>query len=82
MGGAISLSTLSADYTAQDGEILTGKLGATVTLKDATINGVKRSYDYEAEYSVGEGSYYFGERCRVTIGGVEGAVSDSTCIYP
>ena len=50
MGGAISLSTLSADYTAQDGEILTGTLGAhvkisiadgaKVTLRDAAINGV------------------------------------------
>ena len=45
----IDLSTLSADYTAQDGEVLTGTLGAnvkisiaadaTVKLQDVTING-------------------------------------------
>lgn len=44
------LSTINANYTANDGEILTGTLGAnvkisiadgaTVTLKDVTINGV------------------------------------------
>ena len=47
---ATDLSTLTATYTAQDGDILTGTLGsnvkisiadgATVTLKDVTINGV------------------------------------------
>ncbi|MBR1636695.1 MAG: hypothetical protein IJ687_02455 [Bacteroidales bacterium] len=47
---ATQLSTISSDYTAQDGETLTGTLannvkisiadGATVTLKDVTINGV------------------------------------------
>ena len=46
----VDLSTLTADYVAQDGEILTGTLGgthrlsiaggATVTLKDVTINSV------------------------------------------
>ena len=46
---ATDLSTLTAAYTAQDGDILTGTLGsnvkisiadgATVTLKDVTING-------------------------------------------
>ena len=45
----IDLSTLTADYTAQDGEVLTGTLGAnvkisiaagaTVKLQDVTING-------------------------------------------
>ena len=47
---ATDLSTLTAAYTAQDGDILTGTLGsnvkisiadgASVTLKDVTINGV------------------------------------------
>lgn len=46
----IDLSTLTADYTAKDGDILTGELkenvkisvedGAKVTLKNVTINGV------------------------------------------
>lgn len=46
----IDLSTLTADYEAQDGDVLTGTLGgnykisvadgATVTLEDMTINGV------------------------------------------
>ena len=53
---ATLLSTIASDYTAQDGETLTGTLGsnvkisiadgATVTLKDVTINGVN-SDDYE-----------------------------------
>ena len=53
----IDLSTLTADYEAKDGETLTGTLannvkisiadGATVTLKDVTINGVSNSsYNY------------------------------------
>ena len=50
------LSTLTAAYTAQDGDILTGTLGsnvkisiadgATVTLNNVTINGTN-DYDYE-----------------------------------
>ena len=46
----VALSAVTADYTAQDGDILTGTLGsnvkisiadgASVTLKDVTINGV------------------------------------------
>ena len=50
---ATDLSTLTADYTAQDGDILTGTLGsnvkisiadgASVTLKDVTINGVNNT---------------------------------------
>ena len=54
---ATDLSTLTADYEAKDGETLTGTLannvkisiadGATVTLKDVTINGVNNSsYNY------------------------------------
>ena len=52
----VDLSTLSSDYTAQDGEVLTGTLancvsilvanGATVTLKDASINADNTLYDY------------------------------------
>ncbi|MBQ9480945.1 MAG: hypothetical protein IJU84_02125, partial [Clostridia bacterium] len=52
-GTTVDLSALSEAYTAQDGETLTGTLGgnykisiadgATVTLKDVTINGVKSS---------------------------------------
>lgn len=48
-GSEVDLSRLTADYTAKDGETLTGTLaknvkvsiadGATVTLKDVTING-------------------------------------------
>ena len=48
-GKTVDMSTLTADYEAQDGETLTGTLannvkisiadGANVTLKDATING-------------------------------------------
>ena len=48
-GATVDLSTLSANYTAQDGEILTGALranvkisiadGATVTISDVTISG-------------------------------------------
>ena len=51
----VDLSTLTADYTAQNGETLTGTLGgnykisiaagAKVTLKDVTINGTN-SYSY------------------------------------
>ena len=50
MTPATLFSTIASDYTAQDGETLYGKLGsnvkisiadgATVTLKDVTINGV------------------------------------------
>ena len=57
---AIDLSTLTADYEAQDGDVLTGTLngstqpykisiaaGATVTLADVTINGVdNESYNW------------------------------------
>lgn len=49
----IDLSTITSDYTAMDGEILTGTLGsnvkisiadgATVTLSNVTINGVNNS---------------------------------------
>ena len=52
----VDLSTLTGNYTAQNGETLTGTLGgnynitiadgATVTLKDVTINGVK-NVDYK-----------------------------------
>ena len=48
-GKTVDLSTLTADYEAKDGDVLTGTLannvkisiaaGATVKLKDATING-------------------------------------------
>ncbi|MBQ7221388.1 MAG: hypothetical protein IJS28_10450 [Synergistaceae bacterium] len=48
--GRIDLSAITENYTAQDGDTLTGKLGAnakisiadgaTVTIKDVTINGV------------------------------------------
>ena len=54
--GEIDLSKLTANYTAKNGETLTGTLranvkvsiadGATVTLRDATINGVS-SHSYE-----------------------------------
>ena len=53
--GEIDLSKLTANYTAKNGEILTGTLGAnvkisiadgaTVTLKDVTVNG-EDSYRY------------------------------------
>ena len=58
-GQAINLSTLSGNYVAQNGDVLIGALdgetqpykisiadGATVTLKDVTINGVNGD-DYE-----------------------------------
>ena len=56
MTPATLLSTIASDYTAQNGETLYGKLGsnvkisiadgATVTLKDVTINGVN-NYSYQ-----------------------------------
>ena len=56
MAKLTNLSTINADYTASNGETLTGTLGsnvkisiadgATVTLKDVTINGVN-STDYK-----------------------------------
>ena len=56
MTHATLLSTIASNYTAQDGETLYGKLGsnvkisiddgATVTLKDVTINGVN-NFSYE-----------------------------------
>ena len=56
MTHATLLSTIVSNYTAQDGEMLYGKLGsnvkisiddgATVTLKDVTINGVN-NWSYE-----------------------------------
>ena len=52
----VDLSTLTADYTAQNGETLTGKLdanvkisiadGATVTLKDANITNLGKNCDW------------------------------------
>lgn len=57
-GSEVDLSRLTADYTAKDGETLTGTLaknvkvsiadGATVTLKNVTINGdgIWKSGDY------------------------------------
>ncbi len=49
-GATVDLSTIKAAYIAQDGDLLTGKLGAnvkvsiadcaTITLKDAAIDGV------------------------------------------
>lgn len=58
MAASKDLSTLTADYEAKDGELLTGTLdgstqpykvsiasGATVMLKDAAINGVHVDYD-------------------------------------
>ena len=58
--GFIDLSTVTSDYTAQDGKFLTGKLnasyfkisvadGATVTLRDVTINGER--YAYHSNYN-------------------------------
>ena len=51
--GTIDLSKITADYTAQDGELLTGKLGrevkisvadgAAITLYDVTIEGYNKS---------------------------------------
>ena len=53
--GPVDLSVVTSNFTAQDGDVLTGTLGrdvkisiadgATVTLSDATINGVD-SYSY------------------------------------
>ena len=62
-GTTVDLSTLTADYTAQNGEILTGTLGAivkisiadgaTVTLRDATINGVNQfDKDVSGRYEI------------------------------
>ena len=58
--GIAGLSTLTADYTAQNGDVLTGTLdgmtqkykisvaaGATVTLRDLTINGVHTDDSHE-----------------------------------
>ena len=57
---ATDLSTLTADYTAQDGEVLTGTLngiykitiadGATVTIDNLTINGVLAG-EYDNEWA-------------------------------
>ena len=60
MKRVVSLAALTADYTAQDGDMLTGTLngatqkykisiaaGATVTLSNATINGVHTDDSHE-----------------------------------
>jgi len=56
-GGTVDLSTINANYTANNGEILTGTLasnvkisiadGATVTLNNVTINGVYDGDNYQ-----------------------------------
>lgn len=58
---AVDLSTLTGDYVAQAGDVLTGTLsryvkvsiadGATVMLRDVTINRPKNFYDYEYQWA-------------------------------
>ena len=63
----VDLSTLTADYTAQDGDVLTGTLGgnykitiadgATVTLSGAVINGTNNeSYKWAGLTLAGDGT--------------------------
>ena len=63
----VDLSTLAADYTAQNGDVLKGTLaanvkitiadGATVTLKDAVINGTNNSsYSWAGLTLAGDGT--------------------------
>ena len=66
-GNSVDLSTLTADYTAQDGDVLTGTLGgnykitiadgATVTLSGAVINGTNNeSYKWAGLTLAGDGT--------------------------
>ncbi|MBP5339329.1 MAG: hypothetical protein J6Z14_08535 [Prevotella sp.] len=82
------LSNLTHDVTLQDGNIAKGTLagnykvsiadGATVTLDGVTK--VKATKGTDADHSIGNGSNQ--STCgTVTIGGVEGAISDSPYSY-
>ena len=66
-GNSVDLSTLTADYEAQDGDVLTGTLGdiykitiadgATVTLSGAVINGTSNnSYKWAGLTLAGDGT--------------------------
>ena len=66
-GNSVDLSTLTADYEAQDGDVLTGTLGgnykitiadgATVTLSGAVINGTSNnSYTWAGLTLAGDGT--------------------------
>ena len=66
-GNTVDLSKLTADYTAQDGDVLTGTLsaevkitiadGATVTLSGAVINGANNSsYKWAGLTLAGDGT--------------------------
>ena len=83
--GAVTIN--GGSVSATGGEYAAGIGGGThstcdsITITDTVTRVIAVPGSY-AEYSIGEGSYYFGERCRVTIGGVDGTVSDNPFIYP
>ena len=80
---SLNLSTLSSDYTAQDGDVLTGTLdgntqpykisiadGATVTLSGVTINGTNNaSYSWAGITCLGEATIVLAEGTTNTVTG-------------
>ena len=81
--GGVDLSKLTADYEAQDGDVLTGTLngstqpykisiaaGATVTLDGVTINGVKNSsYKWAGITCVGDATIILKDGTTNTVKG-------------
>ena len=76
------LSKLTGNYTAQDGDVLTGMLGgnykisiadgATVTLRNATINGVNNSsYDWAGINCLGDATIVLEEGSTNIVKGFE-----------
>ena len=95
-GNVVDISTLTANYTAQDGDILTGTLngetqkykitiadGATVTLKNATVNGWDDNAYYAGVSSVAwAGITCEGDATIILKDGSENTVKGFFSAYP
>lgn len=76
-GGIVSAT--GGEYAAGIGGGTDSACGS-ITITD-TVERVTAVRGLYADYSIGAGAHYIGEKCIVTIGGVEGEVSESPCIY-
>lgn len=76
-GGIVSAT--GGEYAAGIGGGTDSACGS-ITITD-TVERVTAVRGLYADHSIGAGAHYIGEKCIVTIGGVEGEVSESPCIY-
>ena len=78
-GNIVDLATLTAAYEAQDGDVLTGTLGAnvkisiadgaTVTLDGVTINGVNDNYEWAGLNCLGDATIVLKDGSENTVKG-------------